>query len=89
MSSITIRSARIRRPIGVVDAVVGAVAAQHHGEALERVPGDGLALVDGEVAERLDEMALAGPGWSADTQGLGAVDPFERPVCVLGGLRDR
>ena len=30
------------------------------------VPGDGLAFVDREVAERFDEVALAGPGRSAD-----------------------
>ena len=46
---------------GLVDAVVGAVAAEQLGERLERVPGDGLAFVDRLVCERFDEVALAGP----------------------------
>jgi len=46
MSSMTIRSARISRHDRFGDAVVGAVAAQHHREALERVPGDRLAAID-------------------------------------------
>ena len=38
------------------DGVVGAMAAQQRRQGLERVPGDGLAPVDREVTERLDEM---------------------------------
>ena len=37
------------------------MAAQELRERLERVPGDGRALVDREVPERFDEVALAGP----------------------------
>jgi hypothetical protein len=89
MSSMTIRSARIRRPIARVDAVVGAVAAQQRRERLQRVPGDRLAAVDREVPERLDQVALAGPRRPADTQRFGAADPFQRPERLLGGFRDR
>src|SRR5438067_8227415 len=35
-------------------------------ERLERVPGDGLAAVDRQVADRFDEVALAGLAWTAD-----------------------
>jgi hypothetical protein len=37
------------------------VAAQELRECFEGVPGDGFAFVDREVAERFDEVALAGP----------------------------
>jgi hypothetical protein len=65
------------------------VAAQHRGQALERVPGDGLAAVDREVPERLDQMALASAAGAADAERLGAIDPFQRAQRVLGRFRDR
>ena len=37
------------------------MATEELGEGFECVPGDGLAFVDREVAERFDEVALAGP----------------------------
>lgn len=36
-----------------------------------------MAGVDGGVAERFEEVGLAGAGGSADDDVLGAVDPFE------------
>ena len=59
------------------------------GEALQRVPGHGLAVIDGEVPERLGEVALAGPAGPADAQVLRAGEPFQRAQRVLGGRRDR
>ena len=53
-------------------------AAEQLRECLEGVPGDGLAVVDREVAKRFDEVALPGPGRTAHHQHLGPVDPLER-----------
>ena len=89
MSSMTIRSARISRPIALGDAVVGAVAAQHHREALERVPGDGLAAIDREVPERLDEVALAGPaGPQTQSASARSIHSSVLSACWVG-VRDR
>jgi hypothetical protein len=52
------------------------------------VPGDGFAVVDREMAERFDEVALAGSGRAAGDEDLGAVDPFQGAQRVLGGVGD-
>jgi hypothetical protein len=65
------------------------LAAEQGGEGIERVPGDGAAVVDREVAERFDEMRFAGPARAAHNQDFGAVDPFERLQRLLGWFRDR
>jgi hypothetical protein len=64
------------------------VAAQELGECFEG-PGDGLALVDREVAERFDEVAPAGSARPAYAKHLCAVDPLQRPErpLSLGGDR--
>jgi hypothetical protein len=53
------------------------VAADEGAEVLETEPGDVGAVVDGGVAERFEEVGLAGAGWPADHDVLGSVDPFE------------
>ncbi len=62
------------------------MASEEGSERLERVPGDGAALVDREVPERLDEVTFAGPRRSAHGQDFGAVDPFQGAQCLLGRL---
>jgi hypothetical protein len=52
MSSITMRSARINRPIASATVSSGAVAPEQQRERLQRVPGDRASLVDDEVPER-------------------------------------
>jgi hypothetical protein len=71
------------------DAVVGALAAQHHCQALKCVPGDGLAAIDREVPECLDQVRFPGPARPAGTEILRALDPLECSECLPGGLRDR
>ena len=62
---------------GSADGVVGAVAADQGAEGLEGEPGDVVAGVDGGVAERFEEVGLAGPGRAAHDEVLVAVDPLE------------
>ena len=61
--------------------------AQQQRQGFQGVPGDGLAVVDREVPERLGALARAGR--TADADVLGAVHPFQGPERVLGGLGDR
>ena len=84
MSSITIRSARISRPIALATVSSARWRRSSAARTLERVPGDGLAAIDREVPERLDEVALAGAAGPADAKALGAVDPFQRPAAPAG-----
>jgi hypothetical protein len=65
------------------------VAAHELRERLERVPRDGLAFVDREVTERLDEMALAGAAGAANAKRLCPLDPFQRLQRLLGLFGDR
>jgi hypothetical protein len=66
-------------------AVVSTVAAQQRGERLEGVPGDGLAVVDGQVAERFDEVALALPDGPARQRfSARAIHSRVRSACWVG-----
>ena len=60
------------------------MAAQELREPLGGVPRDGAALVDREVPERLNQMALARAARTTDAQHLRAVDPFKGPERLLG-----
>ena len=65
------------------------MATDEHRETLEGVPGDCPPLVDRLVAERYDEVTLAGPARGADHEHVTPVDPFERAQRVLSWVWDR
>jgi hypothetical protein len=62
---------------GLGDGVVGAVPAQQDAEVFEGEPGDPQALLDGVLAERLEQEGLPGARGSADDQVLPAVYPLQ------------
>jgi site-specific DNA recombinase len=73
---------------GLGDGVVGAVMPDEGAEVFDGEPGHGHAAVDGALAERLTEVALAGAGRPADAKVLVPANAFQCGQCVLGGLGD-
>jgi hypothetical protein len=65
------------------------LASDERAEGFEAEPADVAAVVDGGLAERFEEVGLAGARRSADDEVLVAVDPLEGPQRALRGCGDR
>src|SRR5579884_2487842 len=74
---------------GFHDGVVDPVSSHQAAEILDREPGHRLLGVEGEVAEGLEQVALACPRWTTDHEVLVALHPLEGAEGLLGGWCDR
>ena len=68
--------------------LVGAVSGDEPPERFDGEPGDGEPVVDRGVAERFEQVALAGAGGSDHGEVLRPPDPLEGAQCLLGRGRD-
>ena len=88
MPSMVIRSTRVMRRIGFVDAVVGGVSPDQRAEFFDAEPGDSAAGVDGQLTERLAEVRFPCAARAADAEVLVSIDPLESAQRLLSGGRD-